>query len=59
LIFHVSREIQYIYLAGEYLVTPTNQGEIFPFDQLKDASSDFHYKNKLGEGGYGAVYKVC
>lgn len=31
---------------------------IFPFQQLKTATRDFHPDTKLGEGAYGAVYKV-
>lgn len=31
----------------------------FPFETLLAATRDFHPKLKLGEGGFGPVYKVC
>jgi len=33
--------------------------KIFSYADLKTATGDFDRENKLGEGGYGAVYKVC
>jgi hypothetical protein len=30
----------------------------FKYDDLRKATEDFNQKNRLGEGGYGAVYKV-
>lgn len=38
----------------EFEVKPT----IFPYNQLRTATRDFHPDMKLGEGAYGAVYKV-
>lgn len=38
----------------EFDVKPT----IYSYNELKAATRDFHIENKLGEGGYGAVYKV-
>ncbi|XP_059074632.1 cysteine-rich receptor-like protein kinase 44 [Cryptomeria japonica] len=29
----------------------------FSLDMLAEATENFHYKNKLGQGGFGAVYK--
>ena len=31
---------------------------IFPYNDLRAATRDFHEDMKLGQGGYGAVYKV-
>lgn len=31
---------------------------VFEFDQVLEATSNFSEVNKLGEGGFGAVYKV-
>jgi hypothetical protein len=33
--------------------------KIFSYADMKTATGDFDRENKLGEGGYGAVYKVC
>jgi hypothetical protein len=38
----------------EFEVQPT----IFAYHELKVATRDFHPDTKLGEGAYGAVYKV-
>lgn len=32
--------------------------QTFSFDDIKAATNDFSKENKLGEGGYGPVYKV-
>jgi len=31
---------------------------IFSYDFLREATSNFKVENKLGEGGFGAVFKV-
>ena len=31
----------------------------FTYSELKSATQDFDPSNKLGEGGFGPVYKVC
>jgi hypothetical protein len=31
---------------------------LYSYNVLKLATNDFHPSNKLGEGGFGAVYKV-
>ena len=38
----------------EFEVKPT----IFPYNQLRTATRDFHPDTKLGQGAFGAVYKV-
>jgi hypothetical protein len=35
------------------------QPNLFSYAELKAATRSFHLNNKLGEGGYGIVYKVC
>ena len=30
----------------------------FAFSTIRDATEDFSEKNRLGQGGFGAVYKV-
>mgnify|MGYP004708468393 FL=1 len=32
--------------------------QMFSFDDIKAATNDFSNENKLGQGGYGPVYKV-
>lgn len=31
----------------------------FRLDELKAATNDMSNENKLGQGGYGSIYKVC
>ena len=31
---------------------------LFNFEMLVSATNDFHLSNKLGQGGFGPVYKV-
>lgn len=31
---------------------------LFDFEKLETATNHFHFNNKLGEGGFGPVYKV-
>jgi len=31
---------------------------LYSYNELKVATKDFHPSNKLGEGGFGVVYKV-
>ncbi len=34
------------------------QPTLYSYNELKYATRDFHTDNKLGEGGFGVVYKV-
>ncbi|KAG0612459.1 hypothetical protein M758_6G029400 [Ceratodon purpureus] len=52
------RDRRYLLLAvhekfAEYEMKPT----LFAYSELQKATRDFHPENKLGEGGFGAVYK--
>lgn len=31
---------------------------IYPYDELRSATGDFSIANKVGEGGFGSVYRV-
>lgn len=31
----------------------------YDFDNIRNATDDFSEANKLGQGGFGTVYKVC
>uniref|UniRef100_A0A7I4AU47 Protein kinase domain-containing protein n=1 Tax=Physcomitrium patens TaxID=3218 RepID=A0A7I4AU47_PHYPA len=46
-------QLQFQQKFDEFDVKPT----IYSYNELKAATRDFHIENKLGEGGYGAVYK--
>ncbi|PHU11199.1 G-type lectin S-receptor-like serine/threonine-protein kinase [Capsicum chinense] len=35
----------------------SNNLQVFSFDEMKEATSNFSFANKLGQGGYGPVYK--
>lgn len=37
---------------------PDIQTGTFSFKQMRAATDDFSYANKIGEGGFGPVYKV-
>ncbi|KAK8664507.1 hypothetical protein V6N13_084294 [Hibiscus sabdariffa] len=41
----------------EVLLGISNRPNTFSYSELKDATEDFSPSNKLGEGGFGAVYK--
>eukprot|EP00253_Pinus_taeda_P013826 PITA_13826 len=44
---------------GESILSPTigNRELIFKYDVLREATSNFKAENKLGEGGFGCVFK--
>ena len=39
-------------------ISISNLKLIFKYDILREAASNFSEKNKLGEGGFGSVFKV-
>lgn len=45
---------------GEISLAPSiaNAELIFKYDFLREATSNFNLENKLGEGGFGSVFKV-
>lgn len=43
---------------GEEEDVSTEESLLYDFKQLIDATNNFSTSNKLGEGGFGAVYKV-
>ncbi|MCO5607383.1 hypothetical protein L7F22_061579 [Adiantum nelumboides] len=44
-------------VAIQTFVAPSSQAEVFPLQHLQNASNSFQPTNKLGDGGYGSVYK--
>lgn len=32
--------------------------KLYPYKELRAATADFSQTNKIGEGGFGSVYKV-
>ena len=38
--------------------TELSEFSVFDFDDILDATDNFSEENKLGEGGFGPVYKV-
>jgi hypothetical protein len=48
------------YLLGDILGATELQGPTsFHYNDLKAATNNFSEESKLGEGGFGDVYKVC
>ena len=52
-----------IVLAGEeedsiLMANISNRDLIFKYDILREATSNFKVENKLGDGGFGSVFKV-
>lgn len=45
-------------MLTELKTTELFPGGVYTFRQIKDATQNFNVVNKLGEGGFGPVYKV-
>jgi hypothetical protein len=39
-------------------LNPEDYPSLFPYDELKSSTRNFNRGNKIGEGAFGAVYKV-
>lgn len=50
----VSKGSFYIHAEFEGLLTT-----VFPLKQIRAATNNFDSASKIGEGGFGPVYKVC
>lgn len=44
--------------SGEIIRTIMSSQLGFRYEELRKATDDFNQINKLGQGGYGSVYKV-
>jgi hypothetical protein len=42
----------------QYILNPDAEYQVYNFTTLKIATENFSDANKLGEGGFGPVYKV-
>lgn len=63
LMFYVSMNLimafSLIFIASDYEEDiSTEDSLLYDFNQLQAATNNFSDRNKLGEGGFGAVYKV-
>jgi hypothetical protein len=48
----------YINISTESNDTNNNEAKQYSLDIIKSATMNFSDENRLGEGGFGAVYKV-
>ena len=53
-----SEEDEAITAVDEYEDHNAPNLQVFTFSEIKAATSNFSCENRLGEGGYGPVYKV-
>lgn len=45
-------------VGGEDFGSNAPDLQVFSFDEIEKATNKFAFMNKLGQGGYGPVYKV-
>lgn len=59
---NINRHLVIVFAGGEdnSILEPSieNPELIFKYDILREATSNFKLENKLGDGGFGSVYKV-
>lgn len=46
-------------VIGELSQAKLQELLLYSFEKLAIATNNFHVSNKLGQGGFGPVYKVC
>jgi len=58
----INRHLVIVFAGGEdnSILGPsiTNTELIFKYEILREATANFKLENKLGDGGFGSVYKV-
>lgn len=54
----IASELTYIYAEIAELLGIDARPYTFSYKELKTATEEFHPANKLGQGGFGPVYKV-
>ena len=53
-----SSNFVYIYVCMKTELSVTEKVKIYKYKEIRQATDDFNVLNKIGEGGFGSVYKV-